>query len=306
MKKLLLLLLLVGFLVGCGDRVEVPPAHVGKILGKSGYMPDIIPPSKFRLDPCFAYCDKLVVAQASDAGLKESMTLFMPKDKLNIKVDIRGTMSVSKDKGTMNSLFDRMVASKSGTSEYDSVITANAVYLTYGQQAVRGVVRSELVKYGINEVMQNREAIGKSIHAAIVDKLKSTGTPINISRFELADVQPPQIIITAQEAAKKREIDIQRTEADAAIDIVQAEKDLEIAQKNRLVAKEKALSIAEQNKIAAKSITPQLLEYRRLEVQEKVMMEMAKNQNSMIVPLDMDTNSQMATFAKMMGKELKK
>jgi predicted small lipoprotein YifL len=38
------------FVLGaCGQKVEVPPAHVGKIMTKDGYQESLIPTSKFRL-----------------------------------------------------------------------------------------------------------------------------------------------------------------------------------------------------------------------------------------------------------------
>jgi regulator of protease activity HflC (stomatin/prohibitin superfamily) len=310
MKKILALSLLSMFaFMGCGEKVSVPPAHVGKILTKNGYAPDTVPPSKFRLPVCFAYCDKLIVLEASDRGLRESMTLFMPKDKLNIKVDIRGTMSVPNDQKTVDYLFSRLTASEGETDDYHGKITAIDVYSTYGQQALRGIVRSELVKYTIGDVLQNREAIGQNIHAAISEKLKSTNTPLILSRFELADVQPPETIVNAQKAAKEREIAIQQAEADAKVAIVEAERALEIAKKDRLVEREKALAIAEQNKIAAKSITPQLLMYRKLEVAERIMTELAnsKNQGLIVVPTDMTATTGVidaTVFSKVLGKEL--
>ena len=49
------------FLAACGERVEVPPAHIGKIMTKDGYQEQTIPTSKFRLPHCWTYCDKLVL-----------------------------------------------------------------------------------------------------------------------------------------------------------------------------------------------------------------------------------------------------
>lgn len=76
-------------LVGCGHQVQVPPAHVGKVMGRNGYREGTIATSKFRLDTCFAYCNKLVILDVSDIPIKERMELFMPKDKLNMTFDIR-------------------------------------------------------------------------------------------------------------------------------------------------------------------------------------------------------------------------
>lgn len=312
MKKLITMVgagvLAVTMLTGCGEKVQVPPAHVGKVLTKNGYQPESKPPSKFRLPVCWAYCDKLVVAEVSDNGLTENMKLFMPKDKLVLKVEIRGTYSVPKDESTVNALFDRLVAAETPNNDmYHAVISAKKVYDTYAKQALLGIVRSELVEYTISEILQNREAIAQNIHTAIVDKMAKSNIPLRISRFELADVDPPAVIVKAQEKAKEREIAIQQANADARVRMVQAERDLEVAKKNRLVEKEKALAIAEQNRIAASSVTPQLLMYRRIEAAEKIMTELSKSDNVIVVPSDMSTTSGIvdnSVFSKLLGKEL--
>ena len=296
-------------LSGCGSKVEVPPAHVGKVLTKNGYAPETITPSKFRLPACLWYCDRLVLLEASDNGLKETIKVFMPKDKLNLDIEIRGTFSIPADNKTVDSIFNRVVAESAEGNGDTSKIDAFQVYNVYGKQAVRGIVRSEITKHSIADVLDQREAIGENIHAAISQKLNSTNTPIILSRFELADIQPPKVIVDAQQSAKEREIDIQRAEADAQVQLVVAERDLEVAKKNRLVEREKAEAIAEQNKIAAESITPQLLAYRKLEVAERIYSELAKSSNVVIVPADSSGFSNInddAVLAKLLGRELRK
>ena len=305
MRSILTLTILT-FLAGCGSHVEVPPAHVGKILTRNGYAPDIIAPSKFRLPACLAYCDRLVVLEASDVGLVEKLVVFMPEDKLNLAVDIRGTFSVPSTQTVVTSIFDRVVAQEVTGSL--SMISAQKVYQTYGQQALRGIVRSEITKYTIADVLSQREAIGQNIHAALIEKLADTNTPLIVSRFELADIQPPSVIIEAQQSAKEREIDIQRAEADAQVKLVEADRDLEVAKRRRLVDREKAEAIAEQNLIAANSVTPELLAYRRLEAAERIYMSLAQSQNVVIVPADAQSFSNLtddAVLAKLLGRELR-
>lgn len=302
MKKLFIIAVLMSFLTACGEHVEIAPAHVGKILTKNGYAPDTLTPSKFRLEPCMAYCDRLVTLEVSDKALAERLKVFMPKDKLNLEVDIRGTFSIPNDTATINTLFDRIPAENNS-------IPAHKIYITYGQQAVRGIVRSEITKYTIQDVLENRESISQNIHAAISKKLVNTKTPLVISRFELADVQPPKVIVKAQEAAKEREIDIQKAEADAQVELTKAELALEVAKKDRLVEREKAEAIAEQNRIAAKSITPEVLAYKKLETAVAIYTEVAKNGNTIIIPADSSGFSDItgdATLAKLLGKELRK
>lgn len=289
MRKLVSLLfvfVLLGCCVGCGERVQVPPAHVGKILTKNGYAPETVPPSKFRLPACMAYCDKLVLLEAADKGFSENMVVFMPKDKLNLTVEVRGTLSILTDQKTVESIFDRVTSTVWAEDKSIGYIALTQVYKTYGQQAVRGVIRSEIVKHSISDILAQREAIGENIHSTLSAKMKDSSVPILVSRFELANVQPPKVIVEAQQAAKEREIDIQKAEADAQVDMVKAERDLEVAKKTRLVEREKALAIAEQNRIAAKSITPQLLAYRKLEVAERIYSDLSKSNNVIIVPAD--------------------
>ena len=82
-------------LAACGSKVEVPAAHVAKIMTKDGYKADTIGTSTFRLDWCWAYCDKLVLLDASDQAVSEKMELFMPEDKLNMTFDLRLTMIIN-------------------------------------------------------------------------------------------------------------------------------------------------------------------------------------------------------------------
>lgn len=304
MKKLLPAVMLF-LLAACGEQVEIPPAHVGKILTKSGYSPETIAPSKFRLEPCWAYCDKLVLLEASDTPFKEAMVVFMPDDKLNLTVDVRGTLTIPTSDAIVDALYNKIPAQGEGTT---STIGAKTVYKTYGKQALRGIVRAELVKYTIADVIGKREQISANIHATIQEKMKATKTPLIVSRFELAKVQPPEVIVLAQQSAKEREIAIQQAEADAQVKLVEAEKDLEIAKKNRLVEREKAEAIAEQNRIAAKSITPEVLAYKKLETAVIIYTELAKSGNVVIVPADssgFDSVTNDAVLAKLMGREIR-
>ena len=120
-------------LAACGQKVEVPPAHVGKIMTKDGYQESLIPTSKFRLGQCWAYCDRLVLLDVSDKAYQEAMTIFIPEDKLNLDVTIRATLSINPKKTA--ELFNA-VAPTEGT-DYLSTIANEQVYRTYAR-SLRG------------------------------------------------------------------------------------------------------------------------------------------------------------------------
>ena len=256
-----------------GERVEVPPAHKGKVLTRNGFKPETVPPSKFRLDACWTYCDRLVIAEMSDTGMKETFRLFMPKDQLNMAFDIRFTMSLRDEETTVDTIFARI-------PDDGGKIPALKVYKTYGQPVLREVIRTTVAKYSINEVASSREKLNAEIYAAVRKHLK--GTPISVTRLAFADIQFPKVIVEAKIAAAKRRAEIQQAEADKQVILVQTQTQLEQAKANRAVRREKALAAKEENEIAAASVTPAYLQYKQLEVLSRL----AENPNAVFVPFD--------------------
>lgn len=301
MKKFAVISLLAVSMAACvGPREEVPVASVGKILTPSGFEEGLIQPSSIRLDFCWAWqaCDKLVVLETPDRPKLENLQLFMPKDNLNLVFEVRFNALV--DPANVEHVF------KSVTSEQIhsrlKYIPFDMVYDTYGKPTIRGVVRNVMSKYTISEVMANREAISIEVANAVEKRLQENKSPLKIVRFELANIQPPEIIVKAQEAAAEREIEVQKAEADAKIELTKAERELEVAKKQRLVKRERALALKEENEIAAKVVSPAWLKMRELEVLEKI----ANSGNSLIIAPGIAAQlGDAAVLSKVLSKELK-
>lgn len=275
MKQLLHVagLFLIGtFLVACGDPVEVPPAHVGKLSTPSGLQEGIIPPSKLRLDSLCVTCDSLILVEASDHPIKESMPIFMPKDTLNLTVEVRGTVSISADEQNVEKIFDR-VSSESTTNERVKIIQIETVYAVYGQPVIREVVRSIITKYEIAQVLQNRDALSLELTAAVREKLKDS--PLTLPQFGLADIQPPPVIVAAQESAKEREIAIDRAEADKQVKLKEAEAALAVAIKQQEVDLKEAETQVLVEKKLSESVSQAFVTQRSLRVLEML----AKSEN---------------------------
>jgi len=279
MKYLVILFSALFLLSACGKKVEVPPAHMGKILGKTGFTDELIPPSKFRLPVCFAYCDKLIVIEASDVAIEESMKLFMPKDQLNLAFDVRMTASINTDKKVLNRIFDRVTARM--YDDREGHISLDRVYEIYGKQILRSAARGLMANYSINQIAENREKVEAELFQAMREELAVT--PINLIHLGLADIQFPEVIVAAKEAAKKREVEIEQAEADKQIRLVEAETELELAKKDRLIRLEKARTILEENKVVSASVTTNYLQYRYLEVMEA----MAASGSAVFFPVEM-------------------
>ncbi|MBI2055756.1 MAG: hypothetical protein HYT37_00025 [Candidatus Sungbacteria bacterium] len=267
MLKSIGLFLVVFFLTACGDPVEVPPAHVGKLSTPSGLQEGIIPPSKLRLDSFCITCDSLILVEASDYPIKEVMPIFIPKDTLNLTVEVRGTVSISAEEQNVEKVFDR-VSAESTNNERVKVIQIETVYAVYGQPVVREVARSIVTQYDIAHILQNRDAISAEITNAVREKLKDS--PLTLPQFGLADIQPPPVIVAAQEAAKEREIAINRAEAEKQIKLKEAEAAYEVAIKQQQVDLKEAETQVLVEKKLAESVSTAFVTQRSLKVLEQL------------------------------------
>lgn len=265
-------------LTACGQRVTVAPNEVGKILTPNGYKESIIPTSTFKLDPCWSVCDKLVTLDSSDKEIKESIKLFMPKDKLEMSFDIRMVMAVNPDK--YDQLFTKIPANKSETGGY--YIPLETAYNTYASQIIRTVSREMMAQFSIAEVASNREVIGAQLSQRLMAEVEAK-TPFIVRYAGLADVAYPTIITQAQEKAAERREQIATAEAESQKRMIELERDLLEAQKQRKIDVEKAQAEAEVNRILANSITPSYVKYKELEA----LKALAESQNKVFVPASM-------------------
>jgi regulator of protease activity HflC (stomatin/prohibitin superfamily) len=249
-------------LSGCGVKVEVPPAHVAKVMTKDGYQANLIPTSKFRLDPCWTYCDRLVLLDVSDRAFSENLTIFMPKDKLNLTVAVRTTLSVNPKK--TEELFNSISPEGNKDNEFISLIPLNKAYTTYAQQIALTESREYLSQYSIAEIASSVETVNNELRARLTKALQER-SPFSVRYVGITNIEYPKIITDAQENAAKRREQIQQEEAQLEISKVTLERDLQEARLTRQIEKEKAETEAEAQRIQAQTVDNRVLELRRLE-----------------------------------------
>lgn len=267
-------------LSGCiGERVEVPPASVGMVMGNTGLSGDIIPPSRFRLEPCFFNCDKLVVIEAGDVAINESHAVFMPKDSLELGVGVKMTVALSQDKEELKRVFSRITPKRLESGNFG--VTLEQIYQVYGAAIVTNAVRGAISKASIASVAANQTALGEEIRLAIVDSLKRT--PLEVREFTMSELKLPQAVVTANEAVAQKQADIARADAEAQVSIREAQARLETTKAQREADLLAAQVTSEMNKILAEGVTPGVLRYMELQV----LQEVAKNGNTIFFPLDM-------------------
>lgn len=261
--KLLLTSVAISLLTACGAKVEIPPAHVGKIMTKDGYQEGLIPTSKFRLAACLSYCDRLVMLDISDKAYSESLNIFIPEDKLNLGVTIRATLSINSKKTT--ELFNTITPT-GASDDKTSTIQNEQVYATYARQIIQAEVREYLSQYSISQIASSNEKINSDLSIRLSKAIEER-TPFSVRHVGITDLQYPEIITKAQEAAAERREAIQQEEAQTQVSAARLERELREARLQRAIEKEKAETEALAQATLAASVDSRVLELRKLENQ---------------------------------------
>jgi len=251
-------------LAGCGQRVEVPPASIGKIMTNKGYQEGFISTSKFRLDTCWpgTACDKLVLLDASDKSKTETIDVFMPEDKLMMRVVVQSTLTVNPKKS--EALFNTLPQSKIGEEDQISVIAWDTIYNTYAKQIILAEAGEFVSKFTIPHIASNREAVNAQLRAHLTKQIEAR-TPFQARYVGLVDVQYPKMIVDAQLNAAKRREQIQQEEAELEVSKVQLERELQEARLKRQIEVERAETESATQRAQAVTLTPMYLEKLRID-----------------------------------------
>lgn len=267
MKKIfgMFVLACAALLTGCGAKVEVGPGEIGKVMTKNGYQDGIITTSAFRLSPCMSYCDRLVKLDVSDRTSKEGISVLMPQDKLIMGVGVQTTLTVDPKKS--EALFSTLPPTAVPDSKVASVIAWKTVYDTYAKQIIHAETREFLSKYTIEHVASNMETINAELRAHLTKQIQAR-TPFLVRYVGIVDVSYPKLIVEAQEQAAKRREMIQQEEAQLEVSKVQLKRELQEAQLQRQIETEKAETEAVAQRLQNQTITPLVLELRKVEVEK--------------------------------------
>lgn len=258
-------------LSGC-NRITVDPAQIGKVLSPSGYSNEILVTGKHTL----GWREQVVLLDTSTNTYSERMNVIL-KDKLTLVFEVKYTGRIRNDKPVINAMFNDI------THGGDYKITFTEVYHIYGQPKVRNIAREIMSKYTVEDVHANYARISEEIS---VDLQKAfVGTPIHLTNVSLGEIRYPDVVTSAVSEAKQRQMMIERETAQAKIDLLKKENELTLIKADREIELTKAKTIADANKIMGQSITPSLLELKRIEV-SKTLAAHANESSTVYIPVE--------------------
>lgn len=243
---------------GCNE--QVPAGHQGKIMGKTGFQPEIYPPSKVWLDNNFWNLtpEKMYLVQTTTKKYAQPITVLL-KDKLELSANIVFRGRIAGDEKTINTIFNDMPMN-------DSLVTTDEVYDTYGKMVVLNTAREVISKYNVDEVNTNYARITVELYNTLKPKLK--GLPIEISDVTIGQIKYPDIVTKAIESAKERRMAIEKEQAQVQIELTKKKGQEELAKADYAIKMLEAKRIRDYNAMTAKGITPELLKLRELELRQ--------------------------------------
>ena len=269
MKRIMMALGLMATLVltGCG-YYTVPPAAKGKVLSTNGYSSDVKETGKYLLWGR----DEMVVLDTSTQTVGENIVVKM-QDNLDLKFTVRFRTRIAGDEATINGMFNDIKH-----EQYQ--VTLPMVYNVYGRDVVQQVARSVVGKYSTEDVAGAFDKITADLYKQLTDKMK--GSPLEVSNITLANLDYPDTIDEAYKLQGAKKLAIETEANSQAVEMVKKTNELKLAEANYAIEMKKAETLRDTNATTSAGLSPQLLAYRALEVQEK----MALNGRAVFVPYE--------------------
>ncbi len=268
-KYILTLAALITMIAFTGCNQTVPQGTKGKVLDRSGFQPEVYPPSRVYVG-MFGH---LVKVETVTHTVNEKVTVRM-KDDMNLIVQVRFQLRMGEKEKSLNAVFNDIKPEK------DATISLKQVYNVYGKMITNNITRKVLSKYNIGDVNDNFNHISADIYNQILKAFKPT--PLIISDVALGKLDYPDVIDKAIESAAKRELEIKQAEADVQVRLTELKGKEQVAKGEYRIKMEEARRIKDYNAAIAKGITPQLLELRKLEVQQELVNAIGKGDTTTI------------------------
>lgn len=267
MKKVFAVVMLAAVMaLSACSRETVPPAAKGKILSTSGYSVDVKETGKYWL----YWWEQLVVLDTSTQMISENINVKM-SDNLDLPFQLHFRTRIHGNDKVINAMFNDI-------THENYLVSLGKVYQVYGRNVVTNAARSVMSKYKVAEVAINFEKINADIYLEITKRM--VGSPLEVSDVTLANISYPDIITQAVEKQQEREMAIVTEKNQQAIEMLKKENQLKLADADYKIRVKKAEAIRDENKITSEGLNQTLLQYRNLEVMEK----MAESSNKVFVP----------------------
>lgn len=244
--------------LGCSK--QIPQGHVGKVLTASGWNDEV---AESGYVACWGR-DELYLLASGDASHTEQLNILCA-DKLNFRCDLVVVSRPKSDEASRNAVFLRVPAQQTGSGP--ATISGQQLYDVYVKPIVVPAAYDVVSKRHADQIGEDMDDIRREIVELCRERM-SAETPVEVRLIDFTNTDYPEMVTTANEARKKKEIDIEIARSDAAIEEAKAEGRLRAASKEYQAKLLEAKMIADSNRIIGESLTenPLFLYWHQIKV----------------------------------------
>ncbi|HUY92353.1 MAG TPA: SPFH domain-containing protein [Pirellulales bacterium] len=253
-------LLALGMLSSIGCTEQIPQGHVGKVLTASGWKEGV---AESGYVACWGR-DELYVLAASDASHTEQLNVLCA-DKLNFRCELVVVSRPKSDEASRDAVFLRVQAEKTGSGP--AKINAQQLYDVYVKPVVIPATYDVVSKRCTDQIGEEMAEIRREIIELCRERM-SAETPVEVRLIDFTNTDYPEMVTQANEARKKKEIDIEIARSEAAIEEAKAEGRLRAASKEYQAKLLEAKMIVDSNRIIGESLSenPLFLYWHQIKV----------------------------------------
>lgn len=268
MKKLLTLLTIVAATVmtGCTDYRTIPVSKVGKVVDNQGVSKEVYQAGTRDIGWAWKYTKKLVLLDTSVETIPLRLKIRLADNQeLGVQLLVKTQLDLT-DNETIDAMFG-MVTPKSMGDGNTLNIPLTLIYEKLGQDLVRRTMVEVVTPQTLESFQKDRKVINDTIEKVIRQRFKNT--PLVLLSATINDVQYPQTYIDKANDLKDMEMDVElkaKAEQAKRAKLLEEEQTIEIDKRVRLA---KAETIRLENLKTAAGLNPMLLEYRKLELEER-------------------------------------
>ena len=244
--------------LGCSE--QIPQGHVGKVLTASGWSDEV---AEAGYVACWGR-DELYLLASGDASHTEQLNILCA-DKLNFRCELVVVSRPKSDEASRNSVFLRVQAQQTGTGP--ATISGQQIYDVYVKPIVVPAAYDVVSKRYADRIGEDMDDIRREIVELCRERM-SAEMPVEVRLIDFTNTDYPEMVTAANEARKKKEIDIEIARSDAAIEEAKAEGRLRAASKEYQAKLLEAKMIADSNRIIGESLTenPLFLYWHQIKV----------------------------------------
>ena len=290
--KIVIVTLLLGFLVSCGE--VVPPGTTVIKLTTSGET-EIYNQGVYQ-----SYGrDRIYFVDSKLQSFTESLKILC-SDDINMYVDVKwvGSFDVSDDK--IDIIKSKVPAKRVDNGDINGF---QLDLVEFYNKAMKDIIisnaRSIVAMYSTDDIRPNREVIELALQKTVLERFTKLNYPVNTTDLMISNLDYDMLITKQRQEIKKAELEDAKQAALARARIAQARRNEEIAIEEGKAIVARAMAKAKENNILSKSITPEILALKQWEVLEK--MAEGPNNELLVVPYDALKSSNIGTYLNRMS-----